>query len=139
VLIDAGMNMREAAVAAMKINRQAGKCAEPTPATQIEKIITCIPSAIGTCWRAGPGETSGRLRKERIMAEAPVAITPETTIIDIISQYRETERVFKKLEEETGICVCCQGLFLPIGEAAKQFGFDLGCALSEIKSVIGNK
>ncbi len=46
VMIDAGMNMREAAVAAMQVNRTAGKGAQPTPATQIEEIIRCIPSAL---------------------------------------------------------------------------------------------
>jgi len=46
VMIDAGMNMREAAVAAMRVNRTAGKCAQPTPATQIEEIVRHIPQAI---------------------------------------------------------------------------------------------
>jgi NAD(P)H-hydrate repair Nnr-like enzyme with NAD(P)H-hydrate dehydratase domain len=46
VMIDAGMNVREAAVAAMQVNRMAGKVAKPTPATQIEEIIRCIPSAL---------------------------------------------------------------------------------------------
>jgi len=46
VLIDAGMNMQEAAVAAMRTNRLAGRYAQPTPATQIGEIIRFIPQAI---------------------------------------------------------------------------------------------
>jgi len=46
VLIDAGMNMREAAVAAMRANRLAGRYAQPTPATQIAEIIRHIPRAL---------------------------------------------------------------------------------------------
>ena len=46
VLIDAGMNMREAAVAAMRANRLAGRYAQPTPATQIVEIIRHIPQAL---------------------------------------------------------------------------------------------
>jgi len=46
VLIDEGMSMQEAAVAAMRINRTAGKSAKPTPATQIEEIITFMHQAI---------------------------------------------------------------------------------------------
>ena len=46
VLIDAGMNMREAAVAAMRANRLAGRYAQPTPATQIADIIRHIPEAL---------------------------------------------------------------------------------------------
>ena len=46
VLIDAGMPIMEASVAAMKINRLAGRCAKPTPATQIMEIIQHIPQAL---------------------------------------------------------------------------------------------
>jgi len=73
------------------------------------------------------------------MAEGPTIITLETTILDIISQYRETESIFKRLEEETGTCICCQGLFLSLREAADQFGFDLECALSDINTFIDDK
>jgi hypothetical protein len=45
VLIDAGMAIREAAVAAMRINRLAGSYARPTPATQILDIVEHIPRA----------------------------------------------------------------------------------------------
>jgi hypothetical protein len=45
VLIDAGLDIREAAVAAMRINRLAGSYAKPTPATQILDIIGHIPQA----------------------------------------------------------------------------------------------
>lgn len=44
-LIDAGHEIREAAVAAMRINRLAGSYARPTPATQILDIIEHIPRA----------------------------------------------------------------------------------------------
>ncbi len=46
VLIDAGMPVTEAAAAAMRINRLAGRYAQPTPATQIMEIIAYIPQAI---------------------------------------------------------------------------------------------
>jgi ADP-dependent NAD(P)H-hydrate dehydratase / NAD(P)H-hydrate epimerase len=46
VLIDAQMNMREAAVVAMEVNRLAGRYAQPTPATQILEIIKHIPEAL---------------------------------------------------------------------------------------------
>lgn len=46
VLIDAGMEMRRAALTAMRANRLAGRCARPTPATQIIEIIEQIPQAL---------------------------------------------------------------------------------------------
>ncbi|MBN2570099.1 MAG: sugar kinase [Deltaproteobacteria bacterium] len=46
VLIDSGMPIEKAALAAMKINRIAGHYACPTPATQIIEIIRYIPQAL---------------------------------------------------------------------------------------------
>ncbi|MBN1664440.1 MAG: hypothetical protein JW943_12640 [Deltaproteobacteria bacterium] len=68
--------------------------------------------------------------------DKPAAVTSETTLIDIISGHRETEQIFRRLEEETGTCVCCEGLFLSLREAAEKFGFDLEMVLSEIKGLI---
>ena len=48
----------------------------------------------------------GEMRDTHAMTGRTQIITPGTTIIDIISQYRETEAIFKRLEEETGACVC---------------------------------
>ncbi len=45
VMINAGMEMRKAAVTSMRINRMAGRLARPTPATQIMEIIREIPQA----------------------------------------------------------------------------------------------
>lgn len=45
VLIDSGLDIRKAAVAAMRINRLAGSYARPTPATPILDIIAHIPRA----------------------------------------------------------------------------------------------
>ena len=58
-LIDAGMNVEEAAVVAMMTNRHAGALARPTPATQITDIIDCIPQVLQSVCveRAEKGET----------------------------------------------------------------------------------
>ena len=46
VLMDTGMDIKEAAVVAMRANRLAGRFAKPTPATQIAEIILHIPKAL---------------------------------------------------------------------------------------------
>jgi len=46
VLMDTGMDIREAAVVAMRANRLAGRFAKPTPATQIAEIILHIPNGL---------------------------------------------------------------------------------------------
>lgn len=73
------------------------------------------------------------------MSNEGKAVTPETTILDIISTHRETERVFKRLDEKTGTCVCCQGLFMPLRDAADRFGFSVEEALADITTVISEK
>lgn len=72
------------------------------------------------------------------MSEKRTDITPETSVIDVISRYRETEKIFKRLEAETGTCICCQGLFDTLRESAARFGFDLNAILREIRAVIAN-
>lgn len=70
------------------------------------------------------------------VTETPPVIAPETVIIDIISAYRHTEGIFKGLEEETGTCVLCQGLFLTLGDAARQFGFNLEVTLRHLHAAV---
>lgn len=45
-LIDSGIDVRRAAVIAMKANRLAGRYAQPTPATQVMEVIRHIPNAL---------------------------------------------------------------------------------------------
>lgn len=70
------------------------------------------------------------------MAEKRMGITPETSVIDVISRYRETEKIFKRLEAETGSCICCQGLFDTLRDAAERFGFELDCVLAELEDTV---
>jgi hypothetical protein len=71
-----------------------------------------------------------------IMTANSTLPTPETPIIDIISQYRETVKVFRRLEAQTGACICCQALFLPLRAASEQFGFEVEVVLADIKAAI---
>jgi len=73
------------------------------------------------------------------MSEKPVPVTVDTTLLDIVSQYPGTEKIFKQLEAETGSCVCCQALFVSLREAADQFGFDADRVLADIRTEIGQK
>jgi len=46
-LVSGGMNLFEASLKAFRINRLAGKVADPDPATQVDRIIEAIPEAMG--------------------------------------------------------------------------------------------
>jgi hypothetical protein len=75
------------------------------------------------------------IRNGQVIKKTPPIITPEMAILDIISEYRETEAIFKGLEAETGACICCRGLFLPL-RAAAQFGFNLDIVLGTLNAAV---
>jgi NAD(P)H-hydrate repair Nnr-like enzyme with NAD(P)H-hydrate dehydratase domain len=58
-LIDAGMEVGEAAATAARLNRLAGYHARPTPATRVLEIIAQIPRALGDVLRMGKGRCYG--------------------------------------------------------------------------------
>ena len=70
------------------------------------------------------------------MEAMPLLITADKTVLDIISRYRQTEALFKDLEAETGQCICCEGLFLSLGEAAERFGFNLDRVLNKLHDAV---
>ncbi|MBN2438223.1 MAG: hypothetical protein JXL20_06425 [Deltaproteobacteria bacterium] len=76
------------------------------------------------------------IRNGQVIKKTPSIITPAMMILDIISEYRETEAIFKGLEVETGSCVCCRGLFLSLREAAVRFGFNLDIVLGTLNAAV---
>lgn len=50
-LVSSGMRVTEAAAKAAVVNRLAGQCAKPTPATNVMEIVSQIPSALGDFMR----------------------------------------------------------------------------------------
>lgn len=64
-------------------------------------------------------------------------IEKEMTILDIVSRFRQTERVFKRWEERTGVCLCCQALFEPLDGATARYGLDLEALLTDLRAEIG--
>ena len=63
-------------------------------------------------------------------------IDPEMTLLDIVSQYRETEAVFRKYDERAGVCLCCQALFDPLKTVAERYGLDLQEIITTLESVV---
>ncbi len=52
-------------------------------------------------------------------------ITPEMTVLDIVSQYRATEAVFKDYDAVAGECICCNALFDTLKNVADRYRIDL--------------
>jgi len=65
-------------------------------------------------------------------------IDPEMTILDVISRHRKTEAVFKKYDEQAGVCLCCEALFEPLYRVADRYGLDLQKLLNDLGEVATN-
>ncbi len=72
-------------------------------------------------------------RQKRLKLKEIPCITSDMTILDIVSSYRETEKVFKRYDEKAGVCLCCQALFDPLEDVAEKFGLDLEQVLSDLE------
>ncbi|MFH1137967.1 MAG: hypothetical protein V1816_18000 [Pseudomonadota bacterium] len=68
------------------------------------------------------------------MSEHDPSITPETTILDVVSRFRSTEAVFKQYDDRAGVCLCCQALFDPLQDAAERYGLDLDRLLADLRA-----
>ncbi len=63
-------------------------------------------------------------------------IQPGMTLLDIVSQYMETEAIFRKYDAEAGVCLCCQALFDPLEAVAERYGLKLEEILTDLESVV---
>jgi hypothetical protein len=63
-------------------------------------------------------------------------IAADMTVLDVINRYRETEAVFRKYDEQAGVCICCQALFETIGEVALKYRLNLDQLLSDLEEAI---
>lgn len=61
------------------------------------------------------------------------SISPDMTLLDIVSAYPRTEAILKKYDESAGACLCCQALFEPLRDVATKYGLNLHNLLSDLK------
>lgn len=123
-LVSSGMELDQAAILAAKANRLAGHYAKPTPGTQINEIIHYIPKAIEEVLKA-------KTKKDK-------KIHPEMTVLEIVDRYRATQSVFKKYDEQAGVCICCQALFEPLKELANKYKLNLEQLIFDLENSIPN-
>jgi hypothetical protein len=64
-------------------------------------------------------------------------IDPETTVLEVVSRYRQTETVFRKYDEQAGECLCCQALFESLRSISEKYGVDLASLLEDLESAVG--
>jgi len=68
------------------------------------------------------------------MSDSKKTIRPEMTVLDIVSRYRQTEKVFKRSDAQAGKCICCQALFESLREVAKKYDIDLRSLVADLEA-----
>ncbi len=71
------------------------------------------------------------------MPEGKDPITPDMTIVEVLSQYRQTEGVFRRYEGEAQGCLLCHALFDTLAEAAAKYGLNLDRLMNDLKESAG--
>ena len=62
------------------------------------------------------------------------AIHPDMTVLDVVSRYRQAEQVFRRYDEQAGVCLCCLALFDPLREVAGTYGLDLDRLIEDLEA-----
>ncbi|MCR3955063.1 MAG: hypothetical protein NUK57_02135 [Gudongella sp.] len=62
-------------------------------------------------------------------------IRKEDKILDIVSDYPQTEEIFKPYDEIIGKCVMCSHLFETVEEFSNMYGLDMGELLEKLNKV----
>lgn|GEM_PF-1498838 len=65
-------------------------------------------------------------------------IRSEMTILEVIERHPQTEAVFRKYDQQAGVCLCCQALFEPLGEMAERYHLNLETLLDDLHRALGS-
>ena len=69
------------------------------------------------------------------MNDKKANISPDMTVLNIVSNNRETIGIFRGYDEEAGECICCESLFETLDKVAEKYGIDLNNLLNDLNAV----
>jgi len=69
-------------------------------------------------------------------SDIPNRITPDMTVLDVLSRYRETEAVFRRYDALAGECICCRALFDTLKNMASKYALDLEVLMSNLRNTV---
>jgi len=58
-------------------------------------------------------------------------------LLDILSRWPGTEPVFRRYDEQAGVCICCNCLFDTVTDVAAKYSLDSDVFLSDIRKAAG--
>lgn len=66
----------------------------------------------------------------------PKPVTSKMTLVEIMSQWRSTEEIFKSYETQAGTCLRCHDLYNTLEEVAQKYNLDLPQLLADLNALI---
>lgn len=63
-------------------------------------------------------------------------ISKDMVLLDILSDYPQTEAIIRSYDEQAGECICCQRLFDPLKVIIEEYRLDGEELLSKLNAVI---
>jgi len=55
------------------------------------------------------------------------------SLLDVVSQYQDTEDVFRSYDKTAGECICCNALLDTLRDVAGQYNLDLEQLLADLR------
>jgi hypothetical protein len=62
-------------------------------------------------------------------------VTPQMTLIEVMSQWRSSEEIFKAYEPQAGTCLRCHALFNTLEETAQKYHLDMTKLLADLNAL----
>ncbi|MDY7001238.1 MAG: hypothetical protein SVS15_05595 [Thermodesulfobacteriota bacterium] len=63
-------------------------------------------------------------------------ITPNMTVLDVVSKFHETMPVFRNYDKLAGECICCESLFETLEDVAHIYGLDLKRLIDDLEASV---
>lgn len=63
-------------------------------------------------------------------------ISPDMTVLDVVSRYEATRKVFKFYDTKAGECICCRSLFETLETVAEKYGLDMEKFMTDLAAVV---
>ena len=63
-------------------------------------------------------------------------IRKDLTVLDVVSEYTGTDKVFGSYDKKAGECICCNSLFETIEAVARKYKIDLESLIHDLEKEI---
>ncbi|HDP25660.1 MAG TPA: hypothetical protein ENN34_09475 [Deltaproteobacteria bacterium] len=68
-----------------------------------------------------------------------MVIKKDMSVLDVLLEHPESERVFKTYEQRTGHCICCNSLFETIESISVKYGLDIDALIKDLREAVRSK